>query len=549
MPYHKGDHIIQGYQVEHYLPGGPLTELYVVRDPTNMLFEVEILPASLFSQRARQIAYRSLLFVAGIRHPCLSKSQGTIVLQVKSTEHTQFCQEVPLWDHATGRLPLQTLVDTIGPFHPAQAVEIILGVCSALLTVNKVSRNSTGNAFPHLALSPQTIALNESRAPVVLGWGNRAAFLTPIEQGLGAPRDRTAPYADPVKPIETALDTRHDVYALAACLFFLIKGSPPPDHVSLPSEAGAALTRDIEPILGRNMTKVLLHSLNTRITERPSMEWLTRELDAVQLELETFDFGKWHVCSVCGLMMKQTTDLCPLCIRDRILPTCQVPPAATQATSVPPSLTLPGRPALTSLEEIAKMLPDIVFHATMEANQAGFAQLLRKILGFLKDTGYREFIGDLLQDDGSLTEKPRWVASELAHRISPHIAEQVELSREKGAFIRWLKGRERHFRYRKTLKIDARIQHIPVDIVFRGMIYIFAIRPSFHLWEVIASLLEALSMPLVLIILRGETLSVPAHIDERITVYYGSPPRKKSRKKFWGSVDEYHLFSFVRGME
>jgi len=124
-----------------------------------------------------------------------SESHGTIALASAEEERGTTLREVPLWEHAAGQLTLNQLVESVGPLHPAQAVQIMGGVCMALMALDRASRNSTGNPFPHLALSPANIALRENRVPVVLGWGNRAAFLA--ETNLLFPRVDLPPFSIP----------------------------------------------------------------------------------------------------------------------------------------------------------------------------------------------------------------------------------------------------------------------------------------------------------------------------------------------------------------
>ncbi len=547
MPYHEGDEIIPGYEVQQSVPGGPLSERYVIRDAQGVYYEVEILPPTVELPQVVYIAYRSLTFVAGVKHPCLPEGHGTIAVPTHEENQETALREVPLWEHAAGRLTLNQLVESIGPLHPAQVVEIILNVCTALLAIDRASRNSTGNSFPHLALSPANIALRENRVPVILGWANRAAFLAETRPPLH--QNRFASFLDPNRLSGGFADRRHDVYALAGCLFYLIKGFPPSYQLRINGSRGEtpAVMGQLVPLVGSGLADILVRSFRPNLNERPSLEAFARGLDAVQSEVEAGDYGSWRACSACGLMIQNDADLCPLCIRDRILPTEYVPPPALDAPSAPAPLSVPPHGSFASLEELAALLPEIVLHAASRSSVVHLDRSLRQILLYLVGCGLREFAGDLVRDDGALTDNPYWVASELAHRIQPRAADRVEIAREKGALLRWLRGRERSLRYRKSLRADITIAGVRVDISFRGRLYIFRPQINTTVWQKVKRLCRHTHRPVVLIIMRGGVPSVPSDLSAQVVVYAGSPPRRVGAPRLFGWLDEYRFFSFVRG--
>jgi hypothetical protein len=547
MPYNEGDEITPGYEVHRFIHGGPLSERYVIRDAQGVYYEVELLPPAKEFPQVNQIAYRSLLFVAGIRHPCLPESQGTIALPASEEERVTSFREVPLWEHSAGRLTLYQLVESIGTLHPAQAVETILDVSTALIRIDLASRNSTGNAFPHLALSPANIAMRENRVPVVLGWANRAAFLADTKPPLHP--SRLLSFLDPNRPTRDTADRRHDVFALAACLFFLIKGFSPPYQVRADGSrnGSASIAAGVAPILGDALAEIMARAFRADLSERPSPEAFARELAAVRSELEAADYGTWRACTACGLMMHNDADLCPLCIRERILPTQYVPPPPLDTAELPATLSIPPYGAVTGLEELAAVLPDMVQDAADTGSASTLDRFLRQGLLYLVSRGFREFAGDLVREDGTLTDDPYWVALELAHRISPAAAERVEIAQEKGAFIRWLRGRERSFRFRRSLRVDVPVAGNRVDIIFRGRLYVFLTSIDASVWQKVRRLCRHTRLPVILVVTRGGVPSIPSELARRVVVYVSSPPGRIGQTRLLGWLDEYRFFSFVRG--
>ena len=547
MAYHEGDEITPGYEVQQAIPAGPLSERYVIRDVQGVSYEVELLPVEMDARQVNQIAYRSLLFVAGVRHPCLPESQGTIALPSPEEEREASYREVPLWEHAVGKQTLHQLIESVGILHPTQAVEIILNVCTALLAIDLASRNTTGNPFPHLALSPTNIALRENRVPVVLGWANRAAFLAEAKPTLT--HNRFASFLDPTRPTPASADRRHDVFALASCLFFLIKGFAPPYQLRISNleDSGSPFKSALKPILGDSAADLMARSLRPDLRERPSVEAFARALAALQLELEAHHHGTWRACSACGLMMQNDADLCPLCIRDRILPTQFVPPPPLEYTELPPPLSIEPYGVITGLEELATILPRIVQETAMRGDRAYLDRYLRQILLFFVRRGLREFAGDLIKEDGALTDDPYWIASELAHRVAAPAADAVEIARERGAFIRWLRGRESCFRFRKSLRQDVRFGEETIDVVFRNRAYLFRSHIDATTWHKVRRLTRQMKLPIVLIILRGGNTTVPSEFAGLVTLYLGAAHRRIGPKRFLGWLDEYHLFTFIRG--
>ena len=545
MTYRVGDEITPGYEISQPIGGGPLSERYVVHDAHGVSYEIELVPAASGAPLLNQIAYRSLAFVAGVRHQCLPESQGTISLPFAESERHTIYREVPLWEHPEGGLSLGHLVESIGPLHPSQAFETIIGACAALLAVNRASRNSTGNPFPHLALSPATITLRENRTPLVMGWANRAAFLTTRKPSFT--QNRLLAFIDPIRPTADMLDRRHDVYSLAACLFFLLQGGAPPSYLRSPDEAEDAFAGGLAPMVGAGTARLLGRALAPNIGARPSLEAFARYLLAARSEVEYCERGKWSVCLGCGLLMQSDPDLCPLCIRDRIAPTAQAPPPVIDPVVIPPPLAMPPYGEADCLEEIPAALTGAVHDAAAEKGRAALANVLEHTIRALAERGLREFIGDLLAEDGRLTGDAYWIATELAHRISGRAAEEVELAREKGAFLRWLRGREGSFRFRKSLRIDVPAGDERVDFVFRGRAYLFVPELKMHVWHRVNRIARATGLHVVIVALRDAAGAVPSALAGRATVYAGSPPRRAGRSSLWGGLDEYRFFAFVRG--
>jgi hypothetical protein len=545
MAYRVGDEITPGYEISQPIGSGPLSERYVVHDAHGVSYEIELVPVVHDGPLVNQIAYRSLAFIAGVRHQCLPESQGTIAIPFAESERHTTYREVPLWEHPEGGLSLAHLVESIGPLHPAQAIETIIGASAALMAADRASRNSTGNPFPHLALSPTNIALRENRVPVVLGWANRAAFLSAEKPALG--QNRYLAFIDPVRPALEAPDRRHDVFALGASLFFLLKGSPPPSFLRSPGGAEELFIDGLAPIVGAGTARGLARALAPAIAARPSLEVFVRMLLAARSEVDYCERGTWSMCSGCGLLMQRDPDLCPLCIRDRIQPTTHIAPAVIDAPQIPPPLAVPPYGEADCLEDVPATLCRGVREAAAHKGRAELERMLQHVIRALVERGFREFVGDLLREDGQLTNDAYWVAVELAHRINGKSAEDVELAREKGAFLRWLRGRERSFRFRKSLRMDVPVEDERVDFVFRGRAYVFVPEIKMPVWHRVNRIMRVTGLHVVVVALRGDGASVPPGLVRRVTVYTGSPPRRTGRRRFWGGLDEYRFFAFVRG--
>jgi len=545
MPYREGDKPIPGFEVVRFIPGGPLSERYVIRDEYGVTYEIELVASSAETPEIAKLAYRSLLFVGGLSHPCLPKGEGTVAVPTAAEGRSRTLREVPLWEHLSGALTLHQLLESAGPLHPAQAADIILQVAEALTCVEIASRNSTGNPFPHLVLTPANIMVRENRTPVVVGWANRAASLASHKPSFPYPRFAT--FLDPLRPQpDRSPDRRHDTYGLAACLFFLVRGHPLPYHLK-PSDRSLAAAESLPPILGPDLAKIVAQALHPELEARPSVETLAAALSEARAELESTGRGEWKVCAGCGLLLRHDPDLCPLCIRDRIVPAREIPPPVLAPRSLAPPISVNGEKQATGLEEIGALLPKLVQRASEEKRPQQLESALRSILLALVERGLREFVGDLVTPSGGLTGDPYWVASELAHRIDPEVSDRVYIAREKGWFLRYLRGRERSFLYRKTLREELNLGGIRIDIAFRGRLYLFTARADGSLWNRLRRVRRHAPYPIVVVVLRGNVPPVPPDLLDCVSVYAGYPPRPLARGKGPGWVDEYGLFCFLRG--
>jgi len=213
----------------------------------------------------------------------------------------------------------------------------------------------------------------------------------------------------------------------------------------------------------------------------------------------------------------------------------------------PRPIRIDGSVEVRGLEELGEVLPGMVQAAAERNDKAGLESSLRKILFCLVTRGLKEFAGDLISENGSLTGVPYWVACELAHRIQPGLGDKVFLAREKGSFLRFLRGRENCFLYRKTLKEQIKLGSTYVDIAFRGRLYLFLTQVDPSLWTRLRRAVRLLQKPLIVIALKGSLSPVPPDLVDYVTIYLGSPPRRITPFRGPGSFDDYGLFCFLRG--
>ncbi len=237
-------------------------------------------------RRQREVAIKEFLPEGCVRIGSLVVPSGDWAAQAYEEACRQFLQEAQrlLWfDHprivrvvaafeenhtayiVLEMLPgptLQELADDTGPLPERHAIAHAERLAEALEVVH-------GQGYLHLDLKPSNAILSPGRGVVLVDFGAAWEYAAPAPPAW-------VPIVTPgYSPLEqygrqVRLGTYTDVYALAATLYHLLAGQPPP--AALEREAGAepVSPRALNPEVSEPVARAVLRGLDLRVTRRPT---------------------------------------------------------------------------------------------------------------------------------------------------------------------------------------------------------------------------------------------------------------------------------------
>jgi hypothetical protein len=137
---------------------------------------------------------------------------------------------------------LARLLSQQGSFPPAQ----VIGWANDLLDALEYLHTRTPPVI-HRDIKPQNIKLGPRGNPMLLDFGLAKGVLAPVTTGVGQSIFGYTPQYAPMEQIQGAgTDARSDLYSLAATLYQLLTGQPPPDAIT---RAAAMVAGQPDPLL------------------------------------------------------------------------------------------------------------------------------------------------------------------------------------------------------------------------------------------------------------------------------------------------------------
>ncbi|TWU02443.1 protein kinase domain-containing protein [Stieleria varia] len=226
-----------GYQVLRQLGSGGMSEVYAARDLTlDRDVALKVLRSDLANDKSYIERFRREARAAAR----LNHSNIVQVYEVGNVDKTHYIAQ----ELIEGR-NLREHLQSVGQIDPAQAVEILLAVASALEVATEVG-------ITHRDIKPENVMISQRGAIKVADFGlarlnmdsdTSNAGLTQAGFALGTPR-----YMSPEQVQGMPVDSRSDLYSLGVTMYHLLAGRPPFDSDDPMALAYAHLNETPKPL-------------------------------------------------------------------------------------------------------------------------------------------------------------------------------------------------------------------------------------------------------------------------------------------------------------
>lgn len=247
------------YRVLHHLGDGGTSNVYLAEDT---LLHRKVSLKLLRRREADTISSRHFereaRFASLLNHPNV-----VTVFDVGSDDDVQYIAS----EYVEGETLRQRL--DRGPMMMADAVEVALGVASALVAAHEAW-------IVHRDIKPENVMLRPDGVVKVLDFGVAA---------LSAENDATDPLRRPGGLVgtlhylspeqvrgEPIIDTRSDIYSLGVVMYEMLAGRPPFDAGTPMETLAAIVERDASPLPGlvpSELRRIVERSLRKNLYERP----------------------------------------------------------------------------------------------------------------------------------------------------------------------------------------------------------------------------------------------------------------------------------------
>ena len=187
-------------------------------------------------------------------------------------------------DYVPGDDLRQIVLQRNGPLSEAEALTWIEPVMDALVYMHSWIHTETGQPSPivHRDIKPANIKRTPNGRTVLVDFG-----LAKYQSGEGTLVGARAvtPGYSPLEQYAGGTDTRSDVYALGATLYFLLTGARPPDAPAIANRTVLMPPQKLNPHISRNTEKVILRAMQLHAADRYQG---VHEMHAALFDTDTF---------------------------------------------------------------------------------------------------------------------------------------------------------------------------------------------------------------------------------------------------------------------
>ena len=245
MPLGIGTLLNHRYRLERVLGQGGFGAVYLATDQDLGLPCAVKENLNTSAQAERQFR-REATLLASLRHPNLPRVTDHFILAG---------QQYLVMDYIEGD-DLKQRLEQAGPLPEAEVLRWALQLCAALSYLHALTP-----PVIHRDIKPANIKITPAGDAVLVDFG--IAKASAVGQTTTGAAALTSGYAPPEQYGAGHTDARSDQYALAATLYHLLTGQPPPDSVErLIGQARLAPPERLRPGLSPRVAATLSHALN-----------------------------------------------------------------------------------------------------------------------------------------------------------------------------------------------------------------------------------------------------------------------------------------------
>jgi len=334
------------YLVQGYIGGGGFAHIYLVRD--TVLGHRRALKEAFYRDLATQRQFRlEAEFLLNVRHPNLVR--GYAVFEQQGRFYL-------VMDYVDGRTLEEIAIEEIRRTHrppsEARVLDWILPICDA---VRELHEQPT--PIIHRDIKPANIKLTRDGTPVLIDLG-LAKLFAEGSQTIGAALAFTPGYAPPEQyQASGSTDTRTDVYAMGASLYFLLTGYQPIEAPARIGNNAQPSLRSLNPALSSQSEAIVRQAMELEPEKRfGSMGELEAQLRTLRSMLTVQVASpagpreaaapepEGVTCPRCGARNAASVSVCASCGRSLAAPVAPVAREALPPARPPAPVAHPPTP-------------------------------------------------------------------------------------------------------------------------------------------------------------------------------------------------------------